>query len=79
MREAISDRNDSSQISSGGDYLPQAHGKWRQPTLFVDGHASITWYPVVISGTPHSTGVLQIDPSGTNGWGMGSLGWMDVP
>ena len=76
--EAISSRNDSSQVNSGG-YLPQAHGKGRWPTLFVDGHASITWYPVEIGGTPHRTDVWQIDPSGPDGWGTGSLGWMDVP
>ena len=66
------------QVNSAG-YLPQAHGKWRWPTLFVDGRASITWYPVETGGPPHRTGVWQIDPSGPNGWGTGSLGWMDVP
>ena len=72
------DPEDKSQLNAV-DYLPQAHGKGRLPTLFVDGHASITWYPVEIGGTPHRTDVLQIDPSGPDGWGTGSLGWMDVP
>ena len=39
--------------------------------MFVDGHASITWYPVEIGATPHRTGVWQIDPSGPDGWGNG--------
>jgi prepilin-type N-terminal cleavage/methylation domain-containing protein len=75
--EAI-DPKDKSQFGAGGT-IPQVHGKGRWPTLFVDGHASITWYPVGIGGAAHRTGVWQIDPSGPNGWGMGSLGWMDVP
>ena len=72
------DPKDKSQLSAGGT-VPQAHGKGRWPTLLVDGHASISWYPVEIGGTAHRTDVWQIDPSGPDGWGMGSLGWMDVP
>jgi len=72
------DPKDKSQLNAV-NFLPQAHGKGRWPTLFVDGHASITWYPVEIGGTPHRTDVWQIDPSGPDGWGTGSLGWMDVP
>ena len=65
---------------SAGDFtLPQAHGKGRLPTGFVDGHADITWYPSWLTGVPHGTKVWQIDPSGPNGWGTGSLEWMDVP
>ena len=75
--EAI-DPKDKSQFGAGGT-MPQAHGKGRWPTLFVDGHAKITWYPAGIGGAAHRTGVWQIDPSGPDGWGMGSLGWMDVP
>ena len=75
-----SDPKDKSQIDvGGGSTLPQAHGKGRFTTLFVDGHASITWYPAWLSGVPHGTKVWQIDPSGPNGWGTGSLDWIDVP
>ncbi len=72
---------DWSQYQSGpnGGTLPQQHGRGRWPTLFVDGHAKITWYPVWMGGTPHRTDVWQLDPSGPLGWGMGSLDWMDVP
>jgi len=67
------------EVSSGGS-LPQAHGKGSFTTLFVDGHAAITWYPIEIGGTRlPGPGVVQIDPSGPDGWGMGSLSWMDVP
>ncbi len=76
--EAISNPNDSSQINSGG-YFAQAHGKGRWPTLFVDGRAKITWFPVWMGGTVHRSDVWQIDPSGPAGWGTGSLDWMDVP
>jgi prepilin-type processing-associated H-X9-DG protein len=56
------------------------HGKGRWPALFVDGHASITWYPAHIGGIKSGgTGVWQIDPSGPDGWGIGSLDWVDVP
>ena len=75
--EAINPK-DKSQVGAVGT-LPQQHGKGRWPTLFVDGHASITWYPVWMGGIPHRTDVWQIDPSGPDGWGMGSLGWADVP
>jgi prepilin-type N-terminal cleavage/methylation domain-containing protein len=78
---------DKSQL--GVDFsVPQAHGQGRWPTLFVDGHASITWYPLYDrSGqwqVPGATrrggiGVWQIDPNGPDGWGIGSLSWMDVP
>ncbi|MCI0539257.1 MAG: prepilin-type N-terminal cleavage/methylation domain-containing protein [Verrucomicrobiales bacterium] len=75
---------DKGQINSGGT-LPQAHGKDRFTTLFVDGHASITWYPdyapdgSFIGGRRPGPRVWRIDPSGPFGWGMGSLDWMDVP
>jgi prepilin-type N-terminal cleavage/methylation domain-containing protein/prepilin-type processing-associated H-X9-DG protein len=73
------DPKDSSQFGAGFS-LPQQHGRGRSTTGFVDGHASITWKPALVGGTrPPGPGVLQIDPSGTNGWGMGSLAWMDVP
>ena len=79
------DPKDKSQFFAGGT-LPQQHGRGRFPTLFVDGHASITWYPIYdpngqpVGGTrPPGPGVWQIDPSGPAGWGMGSLTWMDVP
>ncbi|MFO1497893.1 MAG: prepilin-type N-terminal cleavage/methylation domain-containing protein [Verrucomicrobiota bacterium] len=69
-----------------GFTLPQQHGRGRWPTLFVDGHAAITWYPIYdLSGQPlggirpPGPGVLQIDPGGPAGWGMGSLAWIDVP
>ena len=68
------------QPGPNGGTLPQQHGEGRWPTLFVDGHASITWYPISIGGArPPGPGVLQIDPSGPNGWGTGSLEWIDVP
>jgi len=76
------DPKDNSQIDVvNGGTLPQAHGRDRFTTLFVDGHASITWYPITMNGTPtrHRTGVWHIDPSGPFGWGMGSLSWIDVP
>ncbi len=78
--EAI-DPKDKSQlgvIAGAEGSLPQAHGKGKWLTGFVDGHAKITWYPVEIGGVPHHTDVLQIDPSGPDGWGMGSLDWKDV-
>ena len=59
--------------------LPQQHGRGRWPTVFVDGHAKITWYPVWMGGVPHRGDVWQLDPGGPDGWGMGSLGWADVP
>jgi hypothetical protein len=60
--------------------VPQGHGKGRFMTLRIDGHASVTWYPVqVTGGTPHRYDVWQLDPSGPQGWGIGSLAWMDVP
>jgi len=72
-------------IDSGGA-LPQQHGRGRWPTLFVDGHASISWYPVyapdggLVGGIKQGgIGVWQIDPDGPDGWGMGSLSWADVP
>ena len=72
-------------VANGGS-LPQQHGKGRGPTLFVDGHASITWYPMYapdggfVGGTRRSgPGVWQIDPDGPQGWGIGSLQWVDVP
>jgi hypothetical protein len=65
--------------AAGAFTLPQQHGRGRWPTLFVDGRAKITWYPVEIGGIPRRTDVLQIDPEGPSGWGMGSLDWMDVP
>jgi prepilin-type N-terminal cleavage/methylation domain-containing protein len=75
------DPKDNNQYQPGvGVALPQAHGKWRFPTLFVEGHASVTWYPLAMGGTRSGgAGVLQPDPSGPQGWGIGSLGWMDVP
>ena len=73
------DPRQSGLIAGAYGTLPQQHGKGRFPTLFVDGRAKITWYPVEIGGTAHRTDVLQIDPSGPDGWGMGSLGWADVP
>jgi len=79
------DAKDKSQINSGGS-VPQAHGRGRWPTLFVDGHSSITWYPVydlsgqLVGGTKISgPNVWRIDPDGPQGWGIGSLAWMDVP
>ena len=84
--QAISNTKDPGQNNPGNSYLPQAHGKGRWPTLFVDGHASITWYPIyapngeLVGGTRRpGPGVWQIDPSGPDGWGMGSLEWVDVP
>jgi prepilin-type N-terminal cleavage/methylation domain-containing protein len=65
--EAISARNGPDEINPD-KYLPQAHGKERQPILFVDGRALNTRYSAI-----------QIDPGGPMGWGMGSLGWVDVP
>jgi len=79
--EAI-DPRDKSQVGfdSGGAFtIPQVHGRARWPTLFVDGRASITWYPLEVVGTPHHTSTWQIDPGGPGGWGMGSLDWVDVP
>jgi prepilin-type N-terminal cleavage/methylation domain-containing protein len=75
------------KTQKGTDFtLPQQHGRGRWPTLFVDGHANITWYPIYdlsgqpLGGTrPPGRGVLQIDPGGPAGWGMGSLEWIDVP
>jgi type II secretory pathway pseudopilin PulG len=82
--EAI-DPKDKSQFGTVG-ILPQQHGKGRWPTLFVDGHASITWYPMYapngdfLGGIKRGgIGVWQIDPSGPDGWGIGSLDWVDVP
>src|SRR5439155_7790105 len=79
------DLKDKNQNVPNGN-LPQQHGKGRWPTLFVDGHASITWYPIYapngdfLGGVRRGgTGVWQIDPSGPDGWGIGSLDWMDVP
>jgi prepilin-type N-terminal cleavage/methylation domain-containing protein len=76
------DPKDKSQVGPGFT-VPQVHGKWRWPTLFVDGHASITRYPIGIGATAgqaaYRTGVWQIDPSGPDGWGIGSLDWIDVP
>jgi len=77
-----SNPKDKSQIDVvNGGTLPQAHGRDRFTTLFVDGHASITWYPITMDGTltRHRAGVWHIDPSGPFGWGMGSLSWIDVP
>lgn len=69
------------QPGPNGGTMPQQHGAGRWPTVFVDGHASITWYPITLKGTPVSrrAGVWQIDPGGPLGWGMGSLDWIDVP
>lgn len=75
--EAI-DPKDKQQLSAGGA-APQMHGKWRLPVLFVDGHSSIVWFPPLAGAPSRRTGVLQVDPGGPNGWGMGSLSWMDVP
>jgi prepilin-type N-terminal cleavage/methylation domain-containing protein len=79
------DPKDNTQLNSGGS-LPQAHGSGRWPTLFVDGHASITWYPShdlsgqLVGGTKTSgPNVWRIDPDGPQGWGIGSLAWIDVP
>jgi len=51
-----------------------------------NGHASISWYPMyapngeLVGGIRRpGPGVWQIDPDGPDGWGMGSLGWEDVP
>ena len=81
------DPKDKTQLGSDQDgnfTVPQAHGRGRWPTLFVDGHASITWYPVQIGkistyGRSGGSGVFQLDPSGPDGWGIGSLDWVDVP
>lgn len=59
--------------------VPQMHGKWRWPASFVDGHASVTWYANEITGMQRRVNVWRIDPSGPDGWGIGSLAWMDVP
>lgn len=78
--EAI-DSKDKSQVgndAAGAFTLPQIHGRGRWPTLFVDGHAAITWYPFELTGVHHQSGVWNMDPGGPNGWGMGSLDWMDV-
>lgn len=72
------DPKDKTQLNSGGS-APQAHGRGRLTTLFVDGHASVTWHPVEFGGPVHRTSVLQIDPSGLDGWGIGSLEFEDVP
>src|SRR5262245_30235854 len=76
---------DQLDIANGGS-LPQQHGKGRLPTLFVDGHATITWYPIYdANGQPlggfrrGGSGVIQPDPDGPQGWGIGSLNWIDVP
>jgi prepilin-type N-terminal cleavage/methylation domain-containing protein len=80
------DPKDKNQYQPGEGSAPQQHGKGRWPTLFVDGHASISWYPMYApNGEPAGgtkrpgPGVWQIDPSGPYGWGMGSLEWVDVP
>ena len=79
---ALDPKTDNSNNSS----LPQQHGRGRWPTLFVDGRASITWYPMYtangefVGGIKRGgIGVWQIDPEGPDGWGMGSLSWADVP
>src|SRR5262249_36891660 len=79
------DPKDSRQFGANFT-LPQQHGRGRWPTGFVDGHASITWYPMYapngdfLGGTKRGgIGVVQIDPSGPAGWGIGSLDWVDVP
>jgi hypothetical protein len=48
-------------------FISEGHGTLRWPTLFVDGRASLTKWSD-----------YRIDPDGSNGWGMGSLGWADV-
>ncbi len=75
--EAI-DPKDRQQFSANGS-APQMHGKGRLTTLFVDGHASVSWYPVAVGGPFHSTSALQLDPDGLDGWGIGSLEFADVP
>lgn len=79
------DPKDKTQLDVSSS-LPQAHGRGRWPTLFVDGHASITWYPAYdLSGQPivgariSGPNVWRIDPDGPQGWGIGSLAWIDVP
>ena len=81
------DPKDPRQVGSdnnGGFTVPQQHGRGRWPTLFVDGHASITWYPaqlggLITYGRSGGIGVWQVDPGGPDGWGIGSLDWVDVP
>ena len=81
------DPKDKSQYESKVFSLAQQHGKGRWPTLFVDGHASITWYPLydpnngqLLGGfRSGGSGVWQPDPDGPQGWGIGSLNWIDVP
>lgn len=65
--EAISARKGKDEVSDGEYYTPQAHGKERFPTLFVDGHGSNTRWSNILP-----------DPKGPDGWGMGSLSWADV-
>jgi prepilin-type N-terminal cleavage/methylation domain-containing protein len=84
--EAIDPKDKTQYLPNEGGTLPQQHGKGRWPTVFVDGHASITWYPVYdLNGQPlggtrsGGSGVVQIDPDGPQGWGIGSLNWTDVP
>ena len=84
--EAIEPKATDQLLPNDGGTLPQQHGKGRWPTLFVDGHASITWYPLydldghLMGGTRSAgPGVWQMDPDGPQGWGIGSLGWIDVP
>jgi hypothetical protein len=74
------------KTQKGTDFtVPQQHGKGRWPTLFVDLHASITWYSMYapdgtfIGGKRPGPGVWQFDPGGPDGWGIGSLEWVDVP
>ena len=72
------DPKDKGQINA--DYaVPQAHGKGRFATLFVDGHSSLVWYPLEWGNSPHTTRVFHPDPDAPEGWGIGSLAWMDVP
>jgi hypothetical protein len=84
--EAIDPKDKNQNLPNQGGTLPQQHGKGRWPTLFVDGHWAITWYPIYdLSGQPlggirrGGSGVVQIDPDGPQGWGIGSLNWIDVP
>jgi len=65
--EAIGNPKDRDEAVDGDYYTPQAHGKRRTPTLFVDGHETNTRWST-----------MEPDPGGPDGWGMGSLGWADV-
>jgi len=72
--------NPKDKAQSGVDFrVPQMHGKGRWPTLFVDGHASITWYPLyafnpqAAGGRRPGSGVWQLDPGGPDGWGISGL------